>query len=74
MFKGKKAHPESVEKIDSSGTDTREIPEGNRFFHCLDCNHVWHNPVPYFCPKCASIKITECSEFFYDLYTNKNSL
>ena len=53
--------------------DMMGVHRFDRFYRCLDCDHVWIGPCPSPCKKCLSTNVSECSEIVYNNLKNHNS-
>jgi len=71
MFGRKKNDENACDIKDFSMSDVGGVPEDHKFFRCLNCRHVWHAKLQTSCPLCGCREVTQCSEFLYDAYIEK---
>lgn len=73
MLKDKENRDTAGEKTPYTRFDMGGVPDGSKFFRCLECHHVWYSQERSSCPKCHSSNVTQCSEYVYESYMkNKN--
>ena len=70
MF-GKRKNLEPNDQAGLTGSDMGGVPDGSKFFRCLDCSYVWPGENSSSCPKCGSENVTRCSEIVYDYRMKK---